>query len=120
MPHGGRREGAGRPDGARNRRTAELEARAKEAASAIGLAIPDAFDGDAHAFLMTVYRDPRQPLDVRVEAAKAAIRYEKPALAAVDLSMEGRVQHVISPEPMTAEEREQADYAWLAQCGAAH
>ena len=33
---------------------------------------------------MAVYKDPQQPLDLRMEAAKAAIAYEKPRLAAIE------------------------------------
>jgi len=40
------------------------------------------FKGDAHAFLMMVYKDPSLPLALRLDAAKAAIPFEKPALAA--------------------------------------
>jgi hypothetical protein len=43
----------------------------------------DAFEGDAHAFLVTVYKDPRLPLPIRIEAAKACVGYEKPKLAAI-------------------------------------
>ncbi len=49
------------------------------AAEKIGLAVPDAFEGDAHAFLIAIYKDPRQPIELRLEAAGKAIRYEKPA-----------------------------------------
>jgi hypothetical protein len=37
-----------------------------------------AFTGDAHAFLTSVYKDQQQPLVMRIDAAKAAIGYEKP------------------------------------------
>jgi hypothetical protein len=40
------------------------------------------FKGDAHAFLMMVYKDPSLPLALRLDAAKAAIPFEKPALPA--------------------------------------
>ena len=46
----------------------------------------DAFTGDAHALLMQIYKDPNQPIELRLDAAKAAIRYEKPALAAVEVN----------------------------------
>ena len=54
-----------------------LEA-AQKVAAAIGA---DAFEGDAHALLVAVYKDPRHEWELRVDAAKAAVRYEKPALA---------------------------------------
>jgi hypothetical protein len=56
----------------------------QEAAELIRTLIPDAFDGDSHALLMAVYKDPLQPLERRMEAAKAAIAYEKPRLAAIE------------------------------------
>ena len=42
------------------------------------------FDGDALAYLMSVYKDPLKPENLRIDAAKAAIRYERPALAPVE------------------------------------
>jgi hypothetical protein len=79
----------GRPPGAKNRLTAERREAMQEIAEAIEGAIPAAFEGDAHALLMAVYKDPERPIDLRVDAAKAAIRYEKPALAAVDNTVKG-------------------------------
>jgi hypothetical protein len=40
--------------------------------------IPDAFAGDAVAFLQTVYKDPRLPVRVRLDAAAKAARLERP------------------------------------------
>ncbi len=59
----------------------------------------DAFDGDAHALLMLVYKDPQQPMELRLEVAGKAIRYEKPALAAVDVTNHD-VKFVISGDPV--------------------
>lgn len=98
----------GRPLGAKNKRTAAVEAAAKAAAEAIGAAMPGAFEGDAHAFLMAVYKDPKQPIEVRLDAAGKAIRYEKPALAAIDMtSTNEHVVHMVSAEPLSPE-------GWLA------
>lgn len=44
----------------------------------------DGLDGDAHAFLMAVYKDKLQPTELRLHAARAAIGYEKPPLTAVE------------------------------------
>jgi hypothetical protein len=44
---------------------------------------PDAFDGDAHALLAATYKDTALPLALRLDAAKAAIPYERPRLATV-------------------------------------
>ena len=46
--------------------------------------IGGAFEGDVLAYLMSVYKDPSKPENVRIDAAKAAIRYERPALAPVE------------------------------------
>ena len=74
----------GRQKGVPNKRTEQREAAVQEAAELIRTVIPDAFDGDSHALLMAVYKDPQQPLERRMEAAKAAIAYEKPRLAAIE------------------------------------
>jgi hypothetical protein len=76
----------GRPVGAKNQKTVLREAKMQEAAQMISEAIDGAFEGDSHALLMTVYKDPRQPWNIRVDAAKAALAYEKPRLAAIELS----------------------------------
>src|SRR5712671_4968454 len=73
----------GRPKGAKNKRTAEREAAMKEMAEQVGKAVGGAFEGDALAYLMSVYKDPSKPENLRIDAAKAAIRYERPALAPV-------------------------------------
>jgi hypothetical protein len=48
----------GRPKGARNKRTKEMIQLGQAAAAAIENAIPDAFIGDAHTLLMTIYKNP--------------------------------------------------------------
>lgn len=55
--------------------------------------LPDAFKGDAHAFLVTVYKDKTLDLDVRIDAAKAAVGYEKPKLSSVEANMSHTVCH---------------------------
>jgi hypothetical protein len=77
--------GKGRPKGSKNKRTRELEAKIAETAERIAAAIPGAFGGDAHALLMATYKDVALDLDVRLEAAKAAISYEKPRLQSTTL-----------------------------------
>ena len=63
---------------------------AAETVALIGEAIPpDAFAGDAHAFLVAVYKNPRIDHHTRQDAAKAALPYEKPRLQAVTLADEG-------------------------------
>lgn len=79
----------GRPKGAKNKRTVEGLEKAGRLAEAISATMPGAFDGDAHALLMTVYRNPEVDMDLRVRAATSAIRYEKPALSSVEANLEG-------------------------------
>ena len=65
----------------------------------------NAFDGDAHTFLIAIYKDESHPIELRLEAAKAAIRFEKPALAALDAR--GTIENVhyaISEQPLTEDE----------------
>jgi hypothetical protein len=75
---GNYKAGPGRPPGRKNNKTLALEAAARKAASEID----GAFDGDAHAFLQAVYRNPNVPLEVRIMAAGRALRVEKPTLSA--------------------------------------
>ena len=81
---GGRREGAGRPQGARNKRTVEAEEAMKAVVQEFSAAVPDAFAGDAVAFLQTIYKDPRIPLRARLNAAAKAARFERPTSATND------------------------------------
>ena len=69
---GGKREGAGRRKGSRNKRTAELQARIR----ATGL--------DPLAFMIAVTRNPKAPLELRFEAAKQAAPFCHPRLSAVE------------------------------------
>ena len=75
---GNYKAGPGRPPGSKNKKTLALEEAARQAAASID----GAFEGDAHAFLAAVYRDPAVPLDIRIMAAGRALRVEKPALSA--------------------------------------
>ena len=75
--------------GVKSQHTREREARVSAAAAVIEELLPAAFQGDAHALLMAVYKDTTLPLQIRLDAAKAAIAYEKPRLAAVEHSGDG-------------------------------
>lgn len=75
----------GRPAGAKNKHTADREAKIAKASETIAGLVDGAFEGDSHALLMAVYKDPSHDWDVRIDAAKAAIGYEKPRLGAVQL-----------------------------------
>jgi hypothetical protein len=75
----------GRKVGTPNKRSTALQAVAAAAAEKIETTLgPNAFDGDAHALLMAVYKDERYPIGVRIDAAKAALPYEKPKLASIE------------------------------------
>ena len=84
----------GRPAGAKNKRTKEREAALQEAAARIEGTIEGAFQGDAHAFLIAIYKDPEMPLNVRVDAAKAAISFEKPRLQASEHNLTSSDQSI--------------------------
>jgi len=99
-----RTSGQGRPKGARNKRTVETEARIAQAAEAAAKALPEAFQGDAHALLMLVYKNETLDLSLRLDAAKAAIRYERPALASVDARSVVDVSTTVAP-PMVVDPR---------------
>jgi len=95
----GERRG-GRRRGIKNKLTLAREHALAEAAQKITSALgAGAFDGDAHAFLMAVYKDAAQPIELRVVAAKAAIAFEKPRLAAI----EGKVEGVLTLEQLIAQ-----------------
>jgi hypothetical protein len=68
--------------GAKNKRTVAVETAMQVVAERFRAEVPAAFDGDGVAYLQTVYRDPHQPTELRMDAAAKAARYERPALAA--------------------------------------
>jgi hypothetical protein len=82
----------GRRRGTPNKRTVERGKAVAAAAEKIAAALGEgAFDGDAHAFLMAVYKNDRLPVELRMDTARAAIGYEKPRLAAVEAKVDGRM-----------------------------
>lgn len=83
MSHGGARIGAGRKKGQKASRTIEREQRMREVAKVLESTLPNAFKGEAHDLLMAIYKDQDLPLPLRLNAAVAAIGYEKPKLQAV-------------------------------------
>jgi hypothetical protein len=81
MAKGGSKPGerrGGRTAGVPNKRSDDFQAAIQEKAKKLEALVPGAFEGDAHALLMAVYKDPDHEWPLRVDAAKAAIRYEKP------------------------------------------
>src|SRR3982074_2561021 len=81
---GNYKAGPGRPPGRKNNATLRLQEAARQAAQAIGQTLPGAFEGDAHAFLTAVYKHPSVPMELRITAAKAALRVEKPAVSTMN------------------------------------
>lgn len=84
---GNYKAGPGRPPGRKNNHTIELERAVNDAASKLA----DAFEGDAHAFLATVYKNPAFPIEIRILAAGKALRVEKPVLSSVHGRMDVNV-----------------------------
>ena len=89
---GGKREGAGRPAGSKDGPRIARQRLMEEVTRTLGTkdividGVPIAlFEGDALDLLRAVYRDPRVGLDLRIDAAKTAIRYERPSIAAVEI-----------------------------------
>jgi hypothetical protein len=54
----------------------------RDAEARMAANMPEGFEGDTHALLVAVYRDTSLPLPIRLDTAKAAVKFEKPALAA--------------------------------------
>lgn len=78
----GKAGASGRRPGSKNKRSLVAEAAMNIVREKLGNLIPDAFDGDAVAYLQSVYRDPSYSSEERRDAAKAAARFERPALMA--------------------------------------
>ena len=75
-----------------NKKTLEREIALAEASERITKALgDDAFDGDALALMQAIYRDASQPTNLRLDAAKSAIPFERPRLSTVDANVTSRV-----------------------------
>ena len=81
----GERRG-GRQKGTPNKKTAEQKAAIKAAVEKVVGQLEEPFEGDGYAFLATVYKDTRQPIGVRLDAAKTAVAYERARLANVSMT----------------------------------
>ncbi len=112
----GERRG-GRQRGTPNKRTRELARAQAEASEKITAALgATAFDGDAHALLVSVYRDTTQPTELRVTAARSALPFEKPRLASTELS--GKDGGPVELSDATDAERVKALLAFIAEARA--
>ena len=91
---GNYKAGPGRHPGRKNNRTLEIE----KAVLQVALQLNEPFEGDAHAFLATVYKNPDFPIEIRILAAGKALRVEKPVLSSVhgrmdiNLDIAGRLE----------------------------
>lgn len=99
---GNYKAGPGRPPGSKNKRTLALEEASRQAVAKID----DAFEGDAHAFLQAVYKNPNVPLETRIMAASRALRVEKPVLSAIQGRMDVNIN--LADRLQAARERVQA------------
>lgn len=103
----------GRKKGTPNKRTEARERQVQEAAAKIAAAMGGkAFDGDAHALLMAIYKNEELPIELRADCAKAAIRFEKPALASTDNRITDTTRYLVAlPNGETSLDEWQAKYA---------
>lgn len=86
----GKKTGGGSRKGKPNKRTSALDRAQAESAEKIAGALgADAFPGGAHDLLVALYKDITRPIELRLDAAKAAIGYERPKLASVNSKVEG-------------------------------
>ena len=81
---GGKRIGAGRKKGSKNKAVLERQRVLQEAHERIVAVVGNVFEGDAHTLLMMVYKNLDLPYALRADAAKACLPYEKPRLATVE------------------------------------
>ena len=91
---GGRRDGSGRPRGSKSPNTKRRHEAIKAVVAKFEATIPDVFDGDAVALMQLIYRDPRQDIGLRLDAARAAAKFERPALQAT-------LVRDVTPQPAT-------------------
>jgi len=90
----------GRKKGTPNKRTDKSLQLRQNAAAVLEDLLPNAFKGDAHTFLMAIYKDPTVDQAIRLDAAKAAAPYEKPKLASTEFKgdPDSPVQHRLQIE----------------------
>lgn len=108
---GGARPNAGRKPGSKADKTVERLKKVEQVMKAVDEALPEPFKGDAHAFLITVYKDTSNPIKDRLAAATAAIGYEKPKLAAIDMQAEVDATVSVSRIELVAPSIESDDHA---------
>jgi hypothetical protein len=78
----------GRTAGTPNKLTQGKDALKQQVAERLAEALgPELFDGDAHLLMQAIYRNTALPLELRLDAAKAAAPYEKPRLAQSNVTL---------------------------------
>jgi len=103
----GRKTG-GRQPGSLNKSTVARIENTERLAEVLGFTQEDI---DAHQLMTRIYRSPQVPLPFRFEAARAAIRHEKPTLAASTSEISGpdggpvttEIKLVLVPSPRANE-----------------
>jgi hypothetical protein len=110
MAHGFK--SGGRKPGSKNKKTSELKAEQERLVERVSEMIGEPFEGDAHALLVLIYKDQTRDISLRLDAAKAAIRFEKPALGAVETGPEV-LERYVARVPVKSENTE----AWQQQHG---
>jgi hypothetical protein len=58
------------------------------------------FDGDALAYLVSIYKDAEYSPEMRMQAAQAAAPYERPRLSSVDAKVDQRTTHFSGEDPV--------------------
>jgi hypothetical protein len=58
------------------------------------------FDGDALAYLVSIYKDAEYSPEMRMQAAQAAAPYERPRLSSVDAKVDQRTTHLSGDDPV--------------------
>jgi len=91
----GRKTG-GRQKGGRNKKTLAREAAIKAAVSNIKQAGGEVAECDAHGLLIMIYMNDELPIEMRLDAAKAAIRFEVPALASTESTNTETTRYVVA------------------------
>jgi DNA-binding winged helix-turn-helix (wHTH) protein len=66
------------------------------------LPAPSRFEGDAYAVLRSIYRDPRQPIALRIAAAKAALPFEREAIDETRRPDDGEPGDITPPAKLPA------------------
>lgn len=92
----------GRKPGSRNRRTLDVDALTAN----VEAVLAEPFQGDAHALLMLIYKDTTRDIELRIDAAKAAIRFEKPTLGVVETGPDAVKNYVARMPARTADMNE--------------